>query len=249
MNISTIKNSELNSYTLSEFAKEEPEIIEAAYKKLKEDIEANGLQNPVVVYNKEIYDGRHRFKAVKELGIDLKVIETEGKDEAKRIAISNNKHRRHISKSQYAMIAARDIINSDKKMTIAKSPYIIDKIVSERYVKNAKKIAEKDKRLADDVFNGKISIEDALMELNKKNSKKSKKKDDTVEIAKKFLADKSNEEIAKEFEERNKEVGLSKAQILKEYLFIRNALLEELVKADKTIDPKSLLESLKDKLD
>lgn len=248
MKESVIKSSELSSYVISDFAKEEPEIIETTYKKLKDDIEANGLQNPVVVYNKEIYDGRHRFKIAKELGIDLKVIEAEGRAEAERIAISNNKHRRHLSKSQYAMMAAREIIASNKSITINKSPYIVDKTVSERYVKNAKKIAEKDKSLADEVFNGKISIEDAIKELNKKKPKKSKNKEDVVDTTKKFLTEKLDKKTAKEFEERNKEVGLSKAQILKEYLYIRDCLLSKLVEADDSINAEELLESLKKEL-
>lgn len=75
---------------------------------LAADIRENGLHEAIIVHEGLILDGRNRFRACQQLGINP-VIETwdgvGGSPEA--FVISMNLHRRHLTESQRAMIAAR----------------------------------------------------------------------------------------------------------------------------------------------
>lgn len=72
------------------------------------DIKANGVRESIVVFRGQIVDGRNRFLAAQQLGIKCPTREYKGKkSELLAFVISANLHRRHLSESQYAMIAAR----------------------------------------------------------------------------------------------------------------------------------------------
>jgi hypothetical protein len=77
------------------------------YERLKSDIEKNGLKEPVVIYRKQLIDGRNRMRACEELGIDP--LESELDDDQDPIAfvLSANLHRRQLKGTQRAMCAAR----------------------------------------------------------------------------------------------------------------------------------------------
>jgi hypothetical protein len=76
------------------------------YEELKADIRRRGLQVPIVLHEGRILDGRNRYLACKELGIPPSFINYEGDDPVGFVA-SMNCHRRHLNRSQLAMIAAR----------------------------------------------------------------------------------------------------------------------------------------------
>jgi len=71
---------------------------------LKRDIKKNGQIEPVILYEGKILDGRNRYKACKELGLDVKTKEYKGKNPLEFV-ISLNLKRRHLSKSQKAVIS------------------------------------------------------------------------------------------------------------------------------------------------
>jgi N6-adenosine-specific RNA methylase IME4 len=77
---------------------------------LKADIAANGLREPIWVAlnggEYSVLDGRHRWRACSELGIDCPVTEYEG-DDPFGFVVSLNLHRRHLNESQRAMVAAK----------------------------------------------------------------------------------------------------------------------------------------------
>ena len=83
---------------------------------LKEDIKKNGQQIPVLLYRKQIIDGRCRALTCSELGITLKT-ETlphkTPKEEVKRKVKSLNT-RRNLSITQKSLVAAREHINNPK---------------------------------------------------------------------------------------------------------------------------------------
>lgn len=74
---------------------------------LVEDIRANGLENPVVIYEGKILDGRNRFRACQEIGIQPSLKEFNGSGDPINYVLSMNVHRRHLSTSQRAYIAAQ----------------------------------------------------------------------------------------------------------------------------------------------
>jgi hypothetical protein len=68
----------------------------ADYEALKADIQANGLKYGIWLYERKILDGRNRYRACRELGIELATREYEGDDPAGFID-SLNLHRRHLT--------------------------------------------------------------------------------------------------------------------------------------------------------
>ena len=73
---------------------------------LAEDIKQNGLQNPIMLFDGKILDGRNRFEACQISGVEPKYDQFNGDDPLKAV-ISLNLMRRHLDESQRAVIAAR----------------------------------------------------------------------------------------------------------------------------------------------
>ena len=78
------------------------------YELLKADIAANGLLEPIWVDGKtgKVIDGRHRLRAVEELGIEPRSQVWNGANLVD-FSLGLNLSRRHLSESQRAMIAAK----------------------------------------------------------------------------------------------------------------------------------------------
>lgn len=71
---------------------------------LTADVEAHGQRQPILVYDGQVLDGWHRYQACQRLGLEPRV-ETfrGGEDEARRLVLSANLHRRHLTASQRAV--------------------------------------------------------------------------------------------------------------------------------------------------
>jgi ParB family chromosome partitioning protein len=83
-----------------------PMLDGAALDALRDDIRAHGVREPVVVYEGKILDGRNRYQCARDLGIEFPVVDYDG-DDALAFVISTNLHRRHLSESQRASVAAK----------------------------------------------------------------------------------------------------------------------------------------------
>lgn len=73
---------------------------------LKADIAANGLRQPIVLCEGKILDGCNRYRACRETGVAVKCVDYEDNDPF-GFVLSVNTHRRHLSASQRAMVAAK----------------------------------------------------------------------------------------------------------------------------------------------
>lgn len=73
---------------------------------LREDIRQHGVREPIVFLDGAILDGRNRYMCARELGIEYPRVEFAGIDPL-AFVISHNLHRRHLTESQRASIAAR----------------------------------------------------------------------------------------------------------------------------------------------
>lgn len=91
-------------------------MLDEGYRALIEDIRVNGVKVPIVVSAGQIIDGKHRYRACKELGIECPTIEWNGAD-VWADARSLNLIRRHMAKDQ---IYATLLVAAQKHPEIAK---------------------------------------------------------------------------------------------------------------------------------
>lgn len=76
------------------------------FNSLVQSIKDNGLQHPVVLYDGKVLDGRNRYRACLAAEIEPKTEVFAGRDPL-QFVLTNNLHRRHLTESQRAMVAAR----------------------------------------------------------------------------------------------------------------------------------------------
>ena len=77
------------------------------YELFKADIEVNGQIEPVVFWCGQLLDGRNRYRACREIDKEPWTIEIPEEIDPWKFVISHNLHRRHLSETQRAMVAAR----------------------------------------------------------------------------------------------------------------------------------------------
>lgn len=129
------------------------------YDELVASVKANGVIQPIVVWNGLILDGYHRYQAALAAGLESIPIEYakfENEKEAANYVVQMNIARRHLSSSQRAMIAATHI---EKVVPAASAGG-----VSPRLIVQARRVAE---MCIDDVktavLSGSMSIADAYI--------------------------------------------------------------------------------------
>ena len=76
-----------------------------AFDSLVADIKANGLMEPITVYQDMVLDGRNRLRACEAAGAEPQFLKFDG-DDPLAFVLSLNLHRRHLTPSQRAMVGA-----------------------------------------------------------------------------------------------------------------------------------------------
>jgi hypothetical protein len=84
-----------------------PLMSEDEYQGMKQDIAENGQQEPIILWGDEVLDGRNRLRACKELGRKPAFVTLDSSIDPWKYVISHNLHRRHLSTSQRAAVAAK----------------------------------------------------------------------------------------------------------------------------------------------
>jgi ParB-like chromosome segregation protein Spo0J len=75
------------------------------YRRLADDIKAHGLHHPIVLFDGAILDGRHRYRACVEVGVEPRFTTFDGADPVAYVT-SENAARRHLTPSQIAHAVA-----------------------------------------------------------------------------------------------------------------------------------------------
>jgi ParB-like chromosome segregation protein Spo0J len=131
------------------------------------DIRANGLREPITVYEGKILDGRNRYRAVIAAGHQYRLKDQDFKPytgtKPLEFVISANVHRRHLDTSQRALAAARLVTSKlgDNQYRGGVTNEAAAKMlnVSEALVKDAKDVWEKAAPvILEKVQNGKMRI-------------------------------------------------------------------------------------------
>jgi hypothetical protein len=119
-----------------------------AYNELRADVMKHGVREPIWIYEGQILDGRNRYRAASSQGVEFEVREYLG-DDPVGFVVSLNLHRRHLTESQRAAVAAK-LANMpahrpcDKSANLQTSQSDAAKLlnVSTRSVASAKKVIE-----------------------------------------------------------------------------------------------------------
>ncbi|QKS28239.1 MAG: ParB N-terminal domain-containing protein [Candidatus Accumulibacter similis] len=98
----------MSHYPLHPAAEIFPEMDASALAGLTADIAANGQREPILILNGQVIDGRCRLRACEQLGIEplVRDVSAEAIDPFV-LVVSLNLHRRHLTESQRATVAAR----------------------------------------------------------------------------------------------------------------------------------------------
>lgn len=167
-----------------------PLMEEADLSALAEDIKQHGLRAPITVYKGMILDGRNRFRACKIAKVEIKTRQFENGAENAPLdfVLSVNLHRRHLTESQRALVAAKiakapkgrqsesNGVNSPHLPTITEAAKLLN--VSAETVKEAKKVLES-KPLTRAVEMGDKSVHAAVKEIKAKKAEKEVQRDST----------------------------------------------------------------------
>lgn len=156
-----------------------PRIVGNEFDSLVADIKANGLREPITLYEGQVLDGGNRYAACLEAGVEPHFVGFTGGDIA-AFVLSANMHRRHLSQGQNAAIIAQvtnwaeanqrggrratDAIPTIPLATVAERAQASG--TSERTQRKADKIAKVAPELVAEVAQGNISIAQAEAKIN-----------------------------------------------------------------------------------
>jgi N6-adenosine-specific RNA methylase IME4 len=145
-----------------------PMLPDAELQALADDIKANGLQQPVVMFGAQLLDGRNRWRACEIAGVEPRLRDWTGDDPIAYV-VSLNLKRRHMDESQRAMVAARIATmregrqKSTTEISVVSQAKASDLLkVSPDSIQFARKVLSKGApRLAEAVERGEIAVSTA----------------------------------------------------------------------------------------
>lgn len=148
-----------------------PMLDEDALWSLVNDIKLHGLRQPIIIHKGQIIDGRNRHRACDLAGVKPRFKDMEFADERAVIdyIISTNIHRRHLTESQRAMIAAElanlpahrpgEVTASIEAVSQPQAAEMLQ--VSRSSVQRAREVQEKAPDLAAKVKSGELKVSKA----------------------------------------------------------------------------------------
>jgi hypothetical protein len=175
-------NTELKSHALAECF---PMLPDSELQELADDIKVNGLRQNIVVYEGQILDGRNRHAACRIAGVPVenRITQYQGSDPVGYV-ISANLKRRHLGVGARAMIAAKlatatvggdHSTNSTNGVSVAQIAEQMN--VGTTSVTIARAIQNADPKVAADVKEGRISLNEGAKRAGVAKKWKTAKKD------------------------------------------------------------------------
>jgi hypothetical protein len=158
-----------------------PLMLDDELRELADDIKANGQRDPIVLFDGQILDGRHRYLACGLAGVAPEFTTFEGTEaDALALVVSRNVHRRHLTAAQRAISAAYLVtvkhggdrrsdqaatlpVDAPTHVTQAQAAAMVK--VSERTVRDAVAVRAASPKLAEQVRAGKISLSKAAAQV------------------------------------------------------------------------------------
>lgn len=168
---------ELKVYDFHPLATIFPPLEESAFNALVEDIKANGQQEPIVLFEDKILDGRNRARACWQLKKEVRTRPYTGTDPI-GFVLSSNLHRRHLNESQRAMVGAKltslsvgaNQHTKGQGTSIEVASTILN--VGRASIERARAVlGHKDPTLIEQVVHGTTSVSKAAAEVKKKTTK------------------------------------------------------------------------------
>jgi len=152
-----------------------PAMNETEFAAFKEDIREHGQHEPIILYEGKILDGIHRYRACQELGREPRIVRFEGNPRAAaQLVLGRNFHRRHLTASQRAIVAA-EMCKLRPRGNAGNSPYLTAAQAStlmgvgEDLVRDAKRLLRKgDPETVRSVRDGLLTVSAAVQEGRKK---------------------------------------------------------------------------------
>ena len=211
----------ITEYSLHPFCKLVPMCDDTTFACIVESIKQDGLCEPIILYSGKILDGRTRYNACEKANVEPqfvdfetvcpRVVKAKTRNEKDAIAfewvVSKNYHRRDLTKSQLAMIAAKLTgleRGETKNAALAKGKSVCSqREVAAEYgvalsqVTNAVYVLNNNPQKAEEVFTGKISVNRAYLETREQMAKSAKKKPSPFSVA---VIDKAH--LGKEFRKK-----------------------------------------------
>ena len=152
---------------------------------LAADIAANGLLEPITLYEGKVLDGRNRYVACLNVAVDPRLTQYTG-DDPLGFVLSKNLHRRQLTSSQRAVVALeveRHLATEAKQRQGARNDIVqrfeqseagraVDQAArlvgtNRQYVSDAKRIAAQAPELIPQIASGAMTIPEAKREIRR----------------------------------------------------------------------------------
>lgn len=144
------------------------------YDQLKADILENGLLEPIWTYAGTILDGRNRYMACQDLGINPVYQDYLG-DDPQSFVISKNLHRRHLNETQRAVVASKlanmqrgertDLVSIDTKLSLEDASKLLN--VGRASTARVREIERKAPELMPMLESGEMTANQAITKIKK----------------------------------------------------------------------------------
>jgi len=204
----------------------------AEFDALVADIREHGLRDPIILIDGLILDGRNRYRACVESGVQPSTVEWCGSGTPEAFVVSKNLHRRHLTESQRAMIAGRiadarsgertDLvqINTRSPVTATKAADML--AVSRPQVFHAKTVLQHGtpEEIAS-VDRGEAAVSTVATRVRKRATEAKSKPDDAPPVQRgikvKLQPNKNMEETAREMLRLNEDEGISVVSLTEQF--------------------------------